>query len=125
MTGGLLHLQEQLSAGNSIGNDLGAFAVSTSVGIRLRSLGSSWMEKPPKWTIALAMALVCILTFAFRCLHLLRDDHYFIVSADSYYFHRMAELLALDETYFYPTYGTVLPVRVFSGIPYTLALIAR
>ncbi|OGO01686.1 MAG: hypothetical protein A2Y72_06955 [Chloroflexi bacterium RBG_13_53_26] len=125
MTGVLLHLQEQLSAGNSIGNDLGAFAVSTSIGIRLRSLGSSWMEKPPKWTIALAMALVCILTFAFRCLHLLRDDHYFIVSADSHYFHRMAELLALDETYFYPTHNRVLPIPMFSGITYPLALMAR
>jgi asparagine N-glycosylation enzyme membrane subunit Stt3 len=99
--------------------------VNSLDGISQGSLTSKWLASPPKWSIALALGVICALTFAFRCLHLLRDDHYYIVSADSHYFHRMAELLALDETYFYPTHGSTLPIAMFSGITYPLALLAR
>ncbi len=77
-----------------------------------------------KWPIILAIGLICALAFGLRCLHLLNDDHFFVVSPDSYYFHSMARLLVQDETYFYPTHNQLLPIAMFSGITYPLALLA-
>ena len=85
----------------------------------------SWGTRPLRWLVIGALLTVCGLAFGLRCLHLLKGDHYFIISVDSHYFHRMAQLLVDGETYFYPTQDRWLPIDMFSGISYPLAVIAK
>ncbi len=44
-----------------------------------------------RWFHWVVLAIICGLGFTYRCLHLLRPDHYYIISADSYFFHFMAD----------------------------------
>lgn len=85
----------------------------------------SWATTRSRLLIIGALLTICGLAFGLRCLHLLRGDHYFLVSVDSHYFHRMAQLLVDGDTYFYPTQNRLLPLDMFSGITYPLAVIAR
>ncbi|MDM8000346.1 MAG: STT3 domain-containing protein [Dehalococcoidia bacterium] len=80
---------------------------------------------PPRWLSIGALVAICGVAFGLRCLHLLANDHYFLVTPDSYYFHGMARLLVNGETYLYPTHGAHLPVHVFGGIIYPVAYIAK
>jgi AglB core domain len=93
----------------------------TSHGFVRLALG--WKSR--KWFPWLLFAIVCGLALAFRCLHLLKTDHYFILSADSYYFHRMADLVASGDRYYYPTQGVVLPYWLQSGLAYPVGLLAK
>jgi len=51
-----------------------------------------------KWSPWVMLVLICLLAVALRCLHLLKADHYYILSPDSYFFHRMADLVASVRT---------------------------
>jgi asparagine N-glycosylation enzyme membrane subunit Stt3 len=64
----------------------------------------------------LALAGVCVLGFAMRCLHLLRDDHYYILSPDSYFFHWQAQRVLSGES---------IPLRLHGGLTYPLAWMAE
>jgi asparagine N-glycosylation enzyme membrane subunit Stt3 len=83
----------------------------------------AWRSR--RWFPWFLLAIVCGVAFTFRCLHLLRTDHYYILSADSYYFHRMADLVASGDRYYYPTQGVVLPYWLQSGLVYPVGLLAK
>jgi asparagine N-glycosylation enzyme membrane subunit Stt3 len=79
-----------------------------------------------RWFHWVLLALICGLAFAYRCLHLLKPDHYYIISPDSYFFHFMADLVASGDKYRYPTqFNTVLPYWLHSGLTYPVGLPAR
>jgi hypothetical protein len=79
-----------------------------------------------KWFHWVLLALICALGFAYRCLHLLKADHYFVISADSYFFHFMSDLVASGDKYQYPTqFNVVLPYWLGSGLAYPIGLLAR
>jgi len=79
-----------------------------------------------RWSHWVLLALICGLAFAYRCLHLLKPDHHYIISPDSYYFHFMADLVASGEKYQYPTqFNMVLPYWLYSGLTYPVGLVAK
>ena len=83
-----------------------------------------WTSRP--WFHWVLLALICGLAFAFRCLHLLETDHYYIISTDSYFFHFMADLVASGDEYRYPTqFNVVLPYWMHSGLAYPVGLLAK
>jgi AglB core domain len=77
-----------------------------------------------RWFHWVLLALICGLAFAFRCLHLLKTDHYYIISTDSYFFHFMADLVASGGKYYYPTQYVVLPYWLHSGLAWPVGLLA-
>ncbi|MBN2098340.1 MAG: hypothetical protein JW753_01960 [Dehalococcoidia bacterium] len=79
-----------------------------------------------RWFHWVLLALICGLAFAYRCLHLLETDHYYIISTDSYFFHFMADLVASGDKFQYPTqFNVVLPYWMHSGLAYPVGLLAR
>lgn len=79
-----------------------------------------------RWFHWVLLAFICGLAFAYRCLHLLKADHYYIISPDSYFFHFMADLVASGDKYYYPTqFNVVLPYWLHSGLAYPLGLLAK
>jgi asparagine N-glycosylation enzyme membrane subunit Stt3 len=83
------------------------------------------MRRRATWLPLLLLALLGALALTLRCLHLLKGGHYYILSMDSYYFHRIAELIASGQSYYYPTQARVLPYLLESGLAYPLGLLAR
>lgn len=78
-----------------------------------------------KSTVILCLALIAILAFLIRCLHLLNPDHYYIISVDSHFFHWMAELTQSGHTVDYPFLGHTVPTIWHTGITYPLAYMAK
>jgi len=78
-----------------------------------------------KSTVVLCLALIAILAFFLRCLHLLNSDHYYIISVDSHFFHWMAELVQSGDTVDHPFIGHTVPTIWHTGITYPLAYIAK
>jgi len=78
-----------------------------------------------KSTVVLCLTLIAAYAFLVRCLHLLNPDHYYIISADSYFFHWMAELVQSGERVDYPFLGHTVPTIWHTGITYPLAYIAK
>jgi len=76
-------------------------------------------------TVVLCLTLIAILAFFIRCLHLLNPDHYYIISADSYFFHWMAELVQSGERVDHAFLGHTVPTIWHTGITYPLAYIAE
>lgn len=74
-------------------------------------------SKPNKRLVAV-LCLLAVVTYAvlLRCLHLLNPDHYYILSADSYFFHWQADRLLSGQSIFY---------ALHSGLTYPLAYAAR
>lgn len=73
-----------------------------------------WVFTPRITLIGLAAISVCACLW--RCLHLTRGDHYYIISPDSYFFHWQAERLLG---------GAPIPLTLHSGLTYPLAWLAR
>jgi asparagine N-glycosylation enzyme membrane subunit Stt3 len=78
-----------------------------------------------KSTIVLCLTLIAVYAFFIRCLHLLDPDHYYIISADSYFFHWMAELVQSGQTVDHAFQGHTVPTIWHTGITYPLAYIAK
>jgi len=78
-----------------------------------------------RWFHWVLLAFICGLAFAYRCLHLLKTDHYFIISPDSYFFHFTSDLVASGDKYYYPTLGRVLPYWLYSGLTYPVGLLGK
>ena len=78
-----------------------------------------------RWFPWLVLGLICLLAIVYRCLHLLQGDYYFILSPDSHFFHRMAELIASGDRLYYPTQNVVLPFWQRSGLAYPIGLLAK
>jgi len=78
-----------------------------------------------KSTVVLCLALIAILAFFLRCLHLLNADHYYIISVDSHFFHWMAELIQSGERVDHAFLGHTVPTIWHTGITYPLAYIAE
>jgi asparagine N-glycosylation enzyme membrane subunit Stt3 len=75
--------------------------------------------------IVLCLTMIAILAFFLRCLHLLRPDHYYVISADSYFFHWMAELVQSGQTADHTFLGHTVPTIWHTGITYPLAYTAK
>jgi asparagine N-glycosylation enzyme membrane subunit Stt3 len=64
----------------------------------------------------LTIALVSICGYLWRCLHLFKNDHYYIISPDSYFFHWQAQRLLSHQD---------IPMKLHSGLTYPLAYMAK
>ena len=76
-------------------------------------------KSPPSTNKAIAfwlLGLVAVYDIFLRCLHLLRHDHYYLISPDSYFFHWQAQRVLSGET---------VPLTWHSGLTYPLAYAAR
>jgi asparagine N-glycosylation enzyme membrane subunit Stt3 len=77
-----------------------------------------------RWFIPLALIMLAALAFLFRCLHLFDQEHYYILSPDSYFFHWVARgVMAGEPPPISP--GAASPYTLHSGLAYPLAYIAR
>lgn len=72
------------------------------------------MRKKP--VLILSILSIIILATLIRCLHLLRQDHYYIISPDSHFFHWQAERVLASQP---------IPVTLHSGLTYPLTCIAK
>jgi asparagine N-glycosylation enzyme membrane subunit Stt3 len=66
--------------------------------------------------VVLCLTAIAAYAVLMRCLHLLNPDHYYIVSADSYFFHWQADRLMSGQSLF---------LTWHSGLTYALAYVAR
>ena len=83
-----------------------------------------WLGKAARWWGLLAVGGLAACTFAFRCLHLLSHDHYYIVSPDSHFFHWVAKGVMAGEPP--PTDPFALNTyTLHSGLAYPLAYLAK
>jgi len=84
-----------------------------------------WLDKAARWRGLLAVVGLAVCTFAFRCLHLLKDGHYYyILSPDSYFFHWLAKGVMAGEPP--PTWpGALNTYTLHSGLAYPLAYLAK
>ena len=74
------------------------------------------MPSRAKALIPICLAGIAIYSYVVRCLHLLDRGYYYVISADSYFFHWQARLLLEGES---------IPMRQHSGITYPIAYIAK
>jgi len=83
-----------------------------------------WLNKARWWGL-LAVGGLAVCTFAFRCLHLLKDGHYYyILSPDSHFFHWVAKGVMAGEPP--PTWpGALNTYTLHSGLAYPLAYLAK
>ena len=82
-----------------------------------------WLNKA-RWRGLLAVGGLAVCTFAFRCLHLLTHDHYYILSPDSYFFHWVAKgVMAGEPPPVWP--GALNTYTLHSGLAYPLAYLAK
>ena len=84
-----------------------------------------WLDKAARWRGLLAVVGLAVCTFAFRCLHLLKDGHYYyILSPDSYFFHWLAKgVMAGEPPPASP--GALNAYTLHSGLAYPLAYLAK
>ena len=83
-----------------------------------------WLDKAARWRGLLAVGGLAVCTFAFRCLHLLTHDHYYILSPDSYFFHWVAKgVMAGEPPPASP--GALNAYTLHSGLAYPLAYLAK
>ena len=83
-----------------------------------------WLDKAARWWGLLAVGGLAVCTFAYRCLHLLTHDHYYILSADSYFFHWVAKgVMAGEPPPASP--GALNAYTLHSGLAYPLAYLAK
>jgi asparagine N-glycosylation enzyme membrane subunit Stt3 len=78
-----------------------------------------------KSIVVLCLTIIAIYAFLIRCLHLLHPDYYYIISADSYFFHWMAELVQSGQTVDHTFLGHTVPTIWHTGITYPLAYTAK
>jgi hypothetical protein len=84
----------------------------------------SWLDKAARWWGLLAVGGLAACTFAFRCLHLRIHDHYYILSADSYFFHWVAKgVMAGEPPPAFP--GALNTYTLHSGLAYPVAYLAK
>jgi len=82
------------------------------------------LDKAARWWGLLAVGGLAVCTFAFRCLHLLTHDHYYILSPDSYFFHWVAKgVMAGEPPPASP--GALNAYTLHSGLAYPLAYLAK
>ena len=83
------------------------------------------LDKAARWRGLLAVVGLAVCTFAFRCLHLLKDGHYYyILSSDSYFFHWLAKgVMAGEPPPASP--GALNAYTLHSGLAYPLAYLAK
>jgi len=87
--------------------------------------GSRWRDRASGWVTVLALAGMAVYAFFLRCLHLLNDDgHYYVIGADSYFFHWLAQRVMDGEPppLNAPEFG-VYTLR--SGLAYPIAYLSR
>lgn len=83
-----------------------------------------WLDKAKKNWVLLALPGLLVYAFFVRCLHLLDPSSYYIVSMDSYFFHRLAQGIMSGQPL--PSYpGANVAYTLHSGIAYPLAYIAK
>ena len=74
--------------------------------------------------ILISLAGLIVYAVLLRCLHLLNSDHYYIISADSYFFHWLAQrVMAGEGPPLDALYGSIWTLH--SGLSYPLVYLAR
>jgi len=118
---------------------LGVKARIGSMSFRLEELGLPWLLEidrrlealrarlpsfPRRWLMLLAVAGLALYAFFLRSLHLLNPDHYYVLSADSYFFHWLAGRVMAGEGP-PPDAPSGAIYTLHSGLAYPLAYIAK
>ena len=92
---------------------------------RWESFTATLPSFPKRWLMLLAVSGLAAYAVLLRSLHLLNPDHYYILSADSYFFHWLAGWIMAEGGPPSSPVGTSDIVTLHSGLAYPLAYIAK